>query len=236
MDVAGVKAASARSCKDVLGMSDREIENLIFTAHVSTATVVTEISGRGVGLDVVRANIERLRGRAEVSSRPGQGTEFTVSVPITLAIVECLLVESGGQRFALPIASVLSLLPRDAREQRVAGQAMLTLGDTAVPVSDLASALELDGSDGGPNVIVSGAHARHGFRVEQLVGHRDLVIKGLADCCPWRRRWCRDRATARSWLSDPRPDQRSGAKIAGRLRLRFSVQMPRSWSWTIRSR
>jgi two-component system chemotaxis sensor kinase CheA len=184
IDVARVKAAAERSGMDVSGLSDRDVENLIFTAHVSTATEVTEISGRGVGLDVVRANIERLRGRAEVSSRPGQGTEFTVTVPITLAIVECLLVESGGQRFALPIASVLSLLPREAREQRVAGQPMLTVGDSAVPVSDLASTLELGEPDAGPIVVVSGAHATHAFRVQRLVGHRDLVIKGLGGLLP----------------------------------------------------
>jgi two-component system chemotaxis sensor kinase CheA len=169
---------------DVSGMSDRDVENLIFTAHVSTATTVTEISGRGVGLDVVRANIEKLRGRVEVTSRPGQGTEFTITVPITLAIVECLLIESGGQRFALPIASVVSLLPREAREQRVAGHPMLTVGDSAVPVADLAGTLELGEADGGPTVVISSSHAVHAFRVQRLVGHRDLVIKGLGGLLP----------------------------------------------------
>src|SRR5262249_7191369 len=86
--------------------ADEEIFRFIFAAGFSTAEKVTELSGRGVGLDVVRRNIERLRGRVEISSQPNQGTRFKISLPLTLAIIDGFIVKVGEERYILPTLSV----------------------------------------------------------------------------------------------------------------------------------
>lgn len=91
-------------------LSEREIRHLIFKAGFSTAQQVTSVSGRGVGMDVVRTNIERIGGTIDLISTPGKGTHFTIKIPLTLAIVSALIVESGGERFAMPQIGVLELV------------------------------------------------------------------------------------------------------------------------------
>ena len=109
IDTAGVSSQAARQGIDTDGLSEEEVLGLTFQPGLSTTAFVTDVSGRGVGLDVVRTNVEASRGRVEVRSTPGAGTEFRVVVPITLAVLRCLLIEAGGQRFALPFhASILT--------------------------------------------------------------------------------------------------------------------------------
>src|SRR5207244_9855470 len=122
---------------------------LIFRQGMSTAKQVTEISGRGVGLDVVRTNLGLVRGRVEVHSTFGQGTEFVASVPITLTIVQCLVVEARGQRLEVPLHSVLNLLPPDTDVSRAEGQAMVMHGSVAGPVGGLSPTLTMGDSQQG---------------------------------------------------------------------------------------
>ncbi len=105
-------------------LTESEIFSLIFQPGFSTAEKVTDLSGRGVGMDVVRRNIENLRGKVEIQSRPGQGTTFTILLPLTLAIIDGLLVGVGGERYIIPTLSVReSFRPRLARSKPSKGAA-----------------------------------------------------------------------------------------------------------------
>ena len=107
IDVDSVTQQADRRGIDTDGMTEQELLGLTFEPGLSTTPFVTDVSGRGVGLDVVRTNVESVHGRVEVRSEPGAGTEFRIIVPITTAVLRCLLVEAGGQRFALPFHRVL---------------------------------------------------------------------------------------------------------------------------------
>ena len=98
-------------------MSDQQIQQFIFAAGFSTAEKVTSISGRGVGMDVVRTNIEKIGGTVELISIEGKGTTFTIKIPLTLAIVSALIVECAGERFAIPQISVLELVRASAHSE-----------------------------------------------------------------------------------------------------------------------
>ena len=97
-----ILANSIATPEQLDAFSDTQIYNHIFAAGFSTAEKVTNVSGRGVGMDVVRSNIEKIGGSVEVTSTPGVGSIFTVKIPLTLAIVSALIIRSGGQRFAIP--------------------------------------------------------------------------------------------------------------------------------------
>src|SRR6185437_6678801 len=103
---------------ELAGMSDAQLQRFIFRAGFSTAAVVTAVSGRGVGMDVVKTNIEKIGGTIDLKSVPGAGTTFTIKIPLTLAIVSALIVEAGGERFAIPQISVVELV----RAQKEAGR------------------------------------------------------------------------------------------------------------------
>ena len=184
IDVDKVRAAAQRAGIDTTTLTEAEVRNLIFRSGISTAPKVTEISGRGVGMDVVRSNLELVRGRIDVKTQPGKGTEFTITVPITLTIVECLAVESAGQSFAIPMQAVVYLLPSTIRVEKVAGHPMVMHGDTAVPLYALSDTLDLEGTDDGPVVVLRSGQAQLAFRVGRLLGHRDMVIKGLGTLLP----------------------------------------------------
>lgn len=158
----------------------------IFRPGISTAEALTGVSGRGVGLDEVRAAVADVRGRVEVHSVPGEGTEFRISVPMTLAILRCLLVEAGGQRFAVPLHACIALLgPDDADAVHAEGRPAVWVSDDAVAQSPLTAVLELEGPDPqGPVVVLSVPHGRHAFRVDRLLGQRDVVIKDLGRVLP----------------------------------------------------
>src|SRR5207253_10565895 len=99
-------------------MTEREITNLIFLAGFSTAEKVTNVSGRGVGMDVVKTNIEKIGGTVDLQSRPGQGTTVKVKIPLTLAIIPALIVTSGGDRYAIPQVSLLELVRLEGAQAR----------------------------------------------------------------------------------------------------------------------
>ncbi len=184
VDADMLRAAAQKAGIDTSEMTEAEVRNLIFTSGLSTAATVTEISGRGVGMDVVRSNVEAVRGRIELTTQPGRGTQFVITVPITLTIVECLMVESAGQTFAIPMQSVVHVLPPSVKDEPVAGRQMVVYGESAVPVYGLAETLSVGGGETGPAVLLGNGKASMAFRVRRLVGHRDMVIKGLSLILP----------------------------------------------------
>src|SRR5208282_5306131 len=135
-----------------------EICDLIFTPGFSTAARVTSISGRGVGMDVVRANMEQIGGTVDLNSAAGAGTIFTIKIPLTLAIVSALIVEAGGERFAIPQLSVLELVrvgsASEHRVERIKDTPVLRLRNKLLPLIYLKDALQLGACDGENGFVV----------------------------------------------------------------------------------
>lgn len=161
---------------------------LMFTAGFSTAAEVSEISGRGVGLDVVKKNIQDLKGTIDVISHIGQGTTFRVSLPITLAIIQALIVDSGGEKFAIPLTSVeesLRIYSRDIRT--VERREVFTLRDFTLPLLRLSDAFGLtDEHDHGPDtkwfiVVTRAGEKTVGLLVDALVRQQEVVIKSIGE-------------------------------------------------------
>ena len=154
---------------------------LLFSAGFSTADTTSDISGRGVGMDAVRTAIRELGGDAELTSELGAGSTVTIRLPLTLAIMAALQVETRGLPFAIPLDRVERTLHlRDHPVRSVAGRRMLVLRDSAIPLLDAAEALGHEPVDGTDHaVIVHGAHGRVALAVEKLVGQRELVTRPL---------------------------------------------------------
>lgn len=183
IDVEAVRAEAERRGVAAADLDDTELLLLVFRSGFSTATFLSDVSGRGVGLDVVRSNIESVRGRIEIDSQPGQGTEFRILVPITLAVLPCLLVEAGDQVFALPLHSV-AVARDDAPVSSAEGRAVVEVGNRLVALSDLATTLGFASETGGPVVVLNGPTRRHAFRVARIVGQREVVVKELSRLLP----------------------------------------------------
>jgi two-component system chemotaxis sensor kinase CheA len=185
--VARVRDEVAQLGGNTTGLSDEEALLLVFRSGVSTADFISEVSGRGVGLDVVRTSVASVRGRVEVRSDPGSGSEFRLIVPITLAVLPSLVVAAGDRRFAIPLHSVVVAQAYDpASMTHAEGRAVVWVGDQAVPVTNLDEILGLggDAAPGGAVVVVATLTRRHAFRVDGLLGQRDLVVKGLGRLLP----------------------------------------------------
>jgi two-component system chemotaxis sensor kinase CheA len=159
--------------------SDEEIDNLIFEPGFSTAEQVTNLSGRGVGMDVVRRNIEALRGSVRIESRTGEGTRVRIRLPLTLAIIDGFLVRVGETAFALPLDHVVECVEHGA--SHVTGTGIMTLRDSPLPVIDLASLFEIerDAQARGSVVVVRQGDAQVGIAVDHLLGEFQAVIKPL---------------------------------------------------------
>ncbi|HXV35952.1 MAG TPA: chemotaxis protein CheA [Myxococcota bacterium] len=164
-------------------LSDREVLNLIFSPGLSTQTRVSETSGRGVGMDVVRENVMALGGAVDVESIPGQGTTISMTLPITLAIIQSLIVGVGSQRFAIPINAVHETLLIDSREiQRSENREILNLRGEALLLRHLAREFALGDAAAGDKqfaVIVGLGEQRIGLLVDRLEGQQDTVIKPI---------------------------------------------------------
>jgi two-component system chemotaxis sensor kinase CheA len=186
IDAHRLRDEAARHGIDVGGMGEDQLLGLVFANGVSTAETLSQTSGRGVGLDVVRANVERLRGRIELASAPGTGTEFRITIPVTAAILPCLVVRAGGQRYALPMASVVTTQAANPAETiRAQGRELVWVGRAAVPVASLTATLghTADGEDG-PVVVVAHADRMAAYRVDDVVGQRDVMATGLGAFVP----------------------------------------------------
>jgi two-component system, chemotaxis family, sensor kinase CheA len=163
-------------------LSDRQALELLFLPGFTTAERVTTVSGRGVGMDVVRTNVERIGGSVDVTSALGSGTTFKIRIPLTLAIVPALIVTSAGQRFAIPQANVLELVSvRDADLGAVHDARVFPLRDRLLPVLWLAR--ELGATDAWPSagslVVVHADDRRFGLLVEGLSDSVEIVVKPL---------------------------------------------------------
>jgi two-component system chemotaxis sensor kinase CheA len=156
---------------------------LIFRSGLSTAARVTDVSGRGVGLDAVRASLNAVRGRIEVRSDAGLGTEFRIAVPITMATLRCLVVVSAGRRYGIPLHSVRAVLAPQ-RAATIGGQDMTMLDGRPVPISSLAGVLGTGNGSDGPAVVVSGLTRSHALEVDELIDQRDIVVKGFGELVP----------------------------------------------------
>jgi two-component system chemotaxis sensor kinase CheA len=163
-------------------LDDREAIQLIFAQGFSTARSVTDVSGRGVGLDVVVRCMERLNGLIEAETLPGAGTKFTLQLPLTLAIITVLMVEVGGEVYALPSGAVVeSLRYRRDDVARMNGRDTLRIRDRIVPLVHLRERFGKGADTGrqGYAVIVGRGDKRLGLTVDRLRGQQDVVIKGL---------------------------------------------------------
>ena len=165
-------------------MSEREAINLIFAPGFSTAEKVTSVSGRGVGMDVVKTNIERIGGTIDVQSRVGQGTSLRIKIPLTLAIIPALIVTSGGERFAIPQVSLLELVRLDDDNrgvERIKGTALYRLRGNLLPLVDLNGQLKLASNGVGRNIVVlRGGERTFGLVVDHINDTEEIVVKPLA--------------------------------------------------------
>ena len=166
-------------------LTDQECFNLIFAAGFSTKEVVSDVSGRGVGMDVVKTKITQLNGTLAIDSVLGQGTRIAIQVPLTLAIMPTLMVILENQAFALPLVNVNEIFNLDLTKTNVVdGQQVITVRDQALPLFHMKRWL-IDGQAGadlpeqGHVVIVTVGTLRAGFVVDQLVGQEEVVIKPL---------------------------------------------------------
>jgi two-component system, chemotaxis family, sensor kinase CheA len=187
IDLERVRKQAARSGIDVTDLTDDETTQLIFRSGFSTAAFVSDISGRGVGLDAVRSSVEAARGRVEVRSTAGVGSEFRIVIPITLAVLRCLLMETAGQRFAMPLHRIVQAqAAANTTLLHAEGRQMLQVNGSPVPVSDLAVVLGIESvrTDPGTYVIVNGAVGQHAFLVDSLIGQRDVVMKAFSALVP----------------------------------------------------
>jgi two-component system chemotaxis sensor kinase CheA len=172
------------------GMSEREALQLIFLPGFSTAAAVTTVSGRGVGMDVVRANVEKVGGSVEVESRKGEGTTLRLRVPLTLAIVPSLVVRSGGQSFALPQSALVELVDIPEREfarmvQRIGSAELYRLRERLLPMVwlDRLLGLEADSpetSHGHYLAVLEADGCRYGLVVDDLMSPEEIVVKPLS--------------------------------------------------------
>jgi two-component system chemotaxis sensor kinase CheA len=142
-----VLANGLASENEIESMTDQQVHNFIFRAGFSTAQKVTSVSGRGVGMDVVRTNIERIGGTVELQSAEGKGTTFTIKIPLTLAIVSALIIECAGERFAVPQISVLELVLAGKGSvhtiERIQGTPVLRLRNRLLPLVSLREMLKI---------------------------------------------------------------------------------------------
>jgi two-component system chemotaxis sensor kinase CheA len=166
-------------------MSREEVMNLIFAPGFSTRSSITDLSGRGVGMDVVKTNISRLGGVTDVQSELGTGTKFTITLPVTLAIISALLVKVASRAYAIPITSVQEAIVLEPRHIRtVEGREVMTLRGGTLPLCRLDRLLAVNRAHKPAPVkqfvVVSALGARRlGFVVDALDGQQDIVIKAL---------------------------------------------------------
>jgi two-component system, chemotaxis family, sensor kinase CheA len=181
---------------ELAALSDEQVHRFIFKAGFSTATTVSAVSGRGVGMDVVKTNIEKIGGTVDLKSTPGKGTMFTIKIPLTLAIVSALIVEACGERFAIPQISVVELVRAQLAAgdnkasggesiiERINDTPVLRLRNRLLPLVSLTELLELGGNktaEGGVDVVVAqvGAHMM-GIIVDRVFDTEEIVVKPVA--------------------------------------------------------
>lgn len=177
------KAESSGLIQPNASLTDQELYQLIFQPGFSTAQAVTNLSGRGVGMDVVKRTIDALRGTINVVSHPGEGSEISLAIPLTLAIIDGLLVRVGNARYVIPLSAVEECLELSVEEDmRSRGRSFISLRDSLVPFLRLR---DLFRTATKPDpfqkvVVISTGSERVGLVVDQIIGDHQTVIKGMS--------------------------------------------------------
>ena len=173
--------------EELASMSEAQIHRFIFAAGFSTAAKVTNLSGRGVGMDVVRTNIEQIGGVVDVSSVTGKGSTFTIKIPLTLAIVSSLIVGAAGERFAVPQLSVRELVRvghgSEHTVENINGARVMRLRDRLMPLIDIRAELKLDDRDDetGFVVVIDVGGRTVGVVVDDVLDTEEIVVKPLSE-------------------------------------------------------
>ena len=170
-------------------LSNEETDNLIFLPGFSTADTVSDISGRGVGMDVVRRSIQQLGGRISIASTPGKGSVFTMSLPLTLAVLDGMVVRAGGQTLLSPLSSIIeSFTPKEGDLHRIGARDwVIRFRDRFLPLIDTGRVLgfskpdspEITGRDGIAIVVENEGGSQVALWVDDIQGRRQVVIKSL---------------------------------------------------------
>lgn len=188
IDVAKVKSKALQKglVNDISAVSDRDAIDFIFLPGFSTNETVSDVSGRGVGMDVVRNNISAISGMVDIETRKGEGSRFIITLPITLAIIKALIIRCSGRTYALPITSVLeSLLMTDKDIMTVERKEVIQLRESTLPLLRLDHYFDIHRSDEPPKelyvVVVGVAEKRLGIVVDDLISQQDIVIKPLGE-------------------------------------------------------
>lgn len=167
-------------------MSDKEIIDLLFKPSFSTAESITDISGRGVGLDVVKTKIEGLGGNIECKSVLGEGSSFTIRLPLTLAIIQALMVELGTEKYAIPLGNIQTIedVPQDD-VKHVQTKEVISLRGSVIPLIRLDQLLDVEEKNEEPEsltvVIVKKGDKQAGLVVDNLIGQQEIVIKSIGN-------------------------------------------------------
>lgn len=181
------KALEKGLISDQAGLSDNQIFSLIFLPGFSTAEKVTNISGRGVGMDVVKKNIDKLRGKVEITSQEGKGTLFTIKLPLTLAIIDGIVVKVGNTKYIIPTISIEeSLRPKIEELSTVKDKGeVINMRGNLFPLVRLHKLFNIETKKTNPweaiVVIVEAEHGRYGLLVDELLGQQQVVIKSLGE-------------------------------------------------------
>ena len=165
-------------------MSEKDIIGLLFHAGFSTSQKVTDVSGRGVGLDVVKSKIESLSGEVEVKSKLGEGSTWIIRLPLTLAIIQALMVIVGGEKYAISLGSIQTIEDINPAEIKLVGNnEVINLRGNVIPLVRLSKELDIE-SQKSPEenmvvVIVKKGEKLAGLVVDELIGQQEIVIKSL---------------------------------------------------------
>ncbi|TPQ36408.1 chemotaxis protein CheA [Bradyrhizobium guangdongense] len=163
-------------------LSDHEIHQFLFHPGFSTAQTISALSGRGVGMDVVKRTIENMRGTIDLSTRPGQGTTVTLRLPLTLAIIEGLLIRVGEGRYIIPLSAVEECIELTAEDDRSRGRNFLNVRGKLVPFLRLRQILTVSGTPDQhqKTIIISTGETHVGLVADQIIGNHQTVIKSLS--------------------------------------------------------
>jgi two-component system chemotaxis sensor kinase CheA len=180
------KALEKGIIQSIDAVSDRDALDFLFLPGFSTSEKISAISGRGVGMDVVKNNIAAVSGMVDIESRPGCGCRVTITLPITLAIIKALIIETTGRKYAIPITSVLETIMVEHKDiLTVERKEVIQLRDSTLPLLHLGSFFEVRGGKGNADasyvVVVGVAEKRLGIVVDELLGQQDIVIKSMGE-------------------------------------------------------
>ncbi|MCB6184406.1 chemotaxis protein CheA [Leeia sp. TBRC 13508] len=172
--------------EDANNLDDKQSLQLIFLPGFSTKDQISSVSGRGVGMDVVKTNIQKMNGRIDINSVPGEGTRFTISLPLTLAILPVLVVRVCDQPFAVPLAMVREIIPLAKNDiQQVSGKATMVVRDEILSVRSLAALIGWhDNKPPSFGVLMQSAETSFVLAIDSFVGRDDVVIKPLQNIKP----------------------------------------------------